>query len=218
MAEGDDEITRNDGPGLEAWDAWTPREAVERLQGAGVPWCVVAGWAIDLFLGEQTRDHSDLEIEILRVDFPAVRKHLKAFEFFAAGSGQIVALDLADEWDAEWHQRWVLEPKAGKWRMDVMLPPGDEKTWMCRRDETITAPRAEIVDTTPDGIPFLRPEAVLLYKAKAARPKDEADLAACLPRMSETSRQWLADALARVHPNHPWIARATPKRVGASGS
>ena len=207
MADPNEGITRNDGPGMEAWDAWTPREAAERLEGADVTWCVVAGWAIDLFLGEQTRDHGDLEIEILRPDFPHVREHLSDFEFFATGSGQIVKLALEDEWDPEWHQRWVLEPGVQKWRADLMLKGGDEQTWVCRRHEAITARRAEIVDRTPDGIPFLRPEAVLLYKAKVARTKDEADLAACLPRMSDKSRHWLADALALAHPGHPWIAR-----------
>ena len=207
MAEGDDEIKRNDGPGMEAWDAWTPAEAAARLRGVDVPWCVVAGWAVDLFLGEQTREHEDLEIEILHSDFPAVRRHLPDLEFFAAGSGHIVALALEEEWDAEWHQRWVLEPQGQKWRCDLMLQPGDAQTWVYRRDQSIRAPRAQMIDTTSDGIPFLRPEGVLLYKAKVARPKDEADLAACLPRMTDSSRQWLADALERVHPGHPWVAR-----------
>lgn len=202
-----DDVIRNDGPGLEAWDAWTPRQAAGALEGVDVPWCVVAGWAIDLFIGEQTRVHGDLEIEILCGDFPAVREHLSAYDFFAIGSGQIVALDLEGEWDADWHQRWVLEPGPRKWRVDLMLKPGDENTWVCRRDESITAPRSEIVETTAEGIPFLRPEAVLLYKAKAARPKDEADLTSCLPRMDKASRKWLAQALARVHPGHPWLAR-----------
>lgn len=84
---------------------------------------------------------------------------------------------------------------------------GDARTWVCRRDATITAPRAQIVETTSDGIPFLRPEAVLLYKAKAARPKDEADLARCLPLMNGEARQRLARALARTHPDHRWRAQ-----------
>ncbi|MGH3656155.1 MAG: nucleotidyltransferase domain-containing protein [Micromonosporaceae bacterium] len=29
-----------------------------------VPWCVAAGWALDLFRGEQTRPHEDLEIAV----------------------------------------------------------------------------------------------------------------------------------------------------------
>ena len=40
--------------------------------------------------------------------------------------------------------------------------------------------------------------------------KDEADLAACLPRMTSDQRVWLANALERVHPGHPWRERVTP--------
>lgn len=58
-----------------------------------------------------------------------------------------------------------------------------------------------------DGIPYLAPHGALLYKAKAARPKDEADFSACLLHLSPETRAWLADAIARVHPEHPWRAR-----------
>ena len=53
-----------DGPGIEAWRAWSPQEAAARLIGCGAHWCVVGGWAVDLFLGKQTRAHDDLEIAI----------------------------------------------------------------------------------------------------------------------------------------------------------
>jgi hypothetical protein len=32
------------------WRAWRPEEAAERLEGLDAPWCVAAGWAIDLTL------------------------------------------------------------------------------------------------------------------------------------------------------------------------
>lgn len=203
----DDEIRRNDGPGLEAWEAWSPAEAAARLDGSGVGWWVVAGWAIELFLGEQIRPHGDLEIAIQAADFPRLRSHLEDVEFFAVGSGEIIALASGEEIDPEFHQRWILEPGPQKWRMDVMLQPGDGDTWVFRRDESITAPRSEMVGMTSDGIPFERPQGVLLYKAKAARPKDEADFAACVAVMDAESRRWLADALTRAHPGHPWIER-----------
>lgn len=207
MADDSEEITRNDGPGMEAWEAWTPAEAAERLAAAGVVWWVVGGWAVDLFLGEQTRPHEDLEIALSRHDFPRLGQHLDSMEFFVAGSGEIRALSDAGEWANDMHQRWVLEPEVQKWRLDVMLQPGDAETWVFRRDESITAPRVDMIGTTPEGIPFEFPHGVLLYKAKAARPKDESDFAACLPRLDDRSREWLADALASVHPGHPWIGR-----------
>ena len=36
--------------------------------------------------------------------------------------------------------------------------------------------------------------------------KDEADFAAATPLLSAPARAWLRDALALVHPGHPWGA------------
>ena len=57
------------------------------------------------------------------------------------------------------------------------------------------------------GICYLRPEGVLLYKAKALRDKDQADFARCLPHLGVDARVWLADALTVVAPDHQWIPR-----------
>jgi len=198
-----------DGPGLDAWRPWTPAAAAERLAGAGVGWCVVGGWAVELFVGRPVRPHHDLEIAVLRPDFPAVRAALAGHRFHVVGGGEVRALPEGEEPPADRHQNWVLDVGARAWRMDVMLEPGDATTWVFRRDPAIAAPRATMVDRTPAGIPFLRPEGTLLFKAKAPGPKDEIDLAACLPRMAPAARSWLADALRRAHPGHPWIEVVT---------
>ena len=57
-----------------------------------------------------------------------------------------------------------------------------------------------------DGIPYLKPEICLLFKAKAVRDKDRADFETALPRMSLAQRMWLHAALERVHPDHDWIS------------
>jgi hypothetical protein len=96
--------------------------------------------------------------------------------------------------------------------MDTFLEPGDRLTWVSHRDERVRAPFADVVGTTADGIPHLRPQFVLLAKAKHTRDKDEADFAAALPTLDPSARAWLAAALCLAHPEHPWIARigATP--------
>jgi hypothetical protein len=195
-----------EGPPLEAWSPWSPEQAAEQLAGLSVPWCVVGGWAIDLFLGEPTRSHEDLEIAIARPDFPAVRARLADYALYTAGDGEVRALAAGAEPPPHIHQNWVLDVAAQAWRMDVMLEPGDAETWTFRRDETIRAPRARMVARTRAGIPFLQPEGILLYKAKATRGKDEADFRAVLPRLNLDARAWLAAALARVHPGHAWLA------------
>jgi hypothetical protein len=63
------------------------------------------------------------------------------------------------------------------------------------------------------GIPYGRPEIVLLYKAKHARPKDDADFAAVLPLLEPGRRRWLADALELVHPGHRWLAAILDRSV-----
>lgn len=196
-----------DGPGLAAWSgAWTPSEAAEKLAGLEVPWCVVGGWAIDLFLGRQTRPHGDLEIAVVRADLPAVRAQLGGYRFHAVGDGEVRALAAHEPPPDETHQAWVLDEAAQLWRMDVMQEPGDHATWAFRRDPHITAPREQMIAQS-DGVPYLRPEGALLYKAKAARPKDEADFALCAPRLPATGRVWLAEMIEQLHPGHDWVGR-----------
>lgn len=195
-----------DGPGLDAWRPWSPQQAAAMLEGAQVPWCVVGGWAIDLFLGRETRTHGDIEVAVPRPFFVQVRAALEgAYALHAVGDGEIWRLKPGDPFPDGKHQCWVLEESAGRWRLDIMQEPGDADRWVCRRDESIGAPRNEIVHRSADGIPYLAPEAVLLFKAKYVRPKDEADFDNCLPRLSKDARNWLADALPMVHPGHPWL-------------
>jgi len=91
--------------------------------------------------------------------------------------------------------------------MDIMLEPGDPETWVYRREPGLTAPRAWMVGASDHGVPYLKPQGVLLYKSKAPRPKDEADLALALPRLGPEARAWLANAVARFEPGSPWLGR-----------
>lgn len=195
---------RWDGPGLEAWRAaWTPWDAARHLEGIGIPWCVVGGWAVDLFLGRQSRPHDDLEIAIVESDLPAIRTHFSQYALYAVGDGEVLRLPPLAPMPADKHQVWVLDQIAGLWRVDVMQEPGDQRTWVYRRDTAIAASRDRMIDVR-DGIPFLRPEGAILYKAKSRRPKDEADFASCLPR----GRGCASLSNVRILPTRglkPWI-------------
>ena len=200
-------------PDLALWDAWRPDEVAERLAGVQTPWYVAAGWAIDLFLGEERRAHDDLEIAVPRVRFPEIAERLSGFELFVPESELTDRslvwpfAQLPSELD-ERHQTWVRDPASGHWRLDVFREPSDGDVWICRRDERIRLPYPEVIEQTDDGIPYERPELVLLFKARhAERPKDEGDFAAVLPRLGPTRRRWLVDTLQLVHPGHPWLER-----------
>jgi hypothetical protein len=134
------------------------------------------------FAGEATREPEDLEIAVPASGFDLIRAALADFEIEVVGAGHRSPLDSV-AFDVM-IQTWVREPDAGVHRLDIFREPHDGDTWICRRDESIRRPHDQIIMTSPDGVPYLVPEIVLLFKARA----------------------WLAAALARVHPGHPWIS------------
>ena len=188
------------------WSAsWTPRTVAQHLAGLSTPWCVAAGWAVDLFLGTQTRPHGDIEVALPATDFPLLRSRFPGYPFDAVSSGHIWE-DAAPSVLAATFQTWLRDPATGNYLMDVVREPHDGATWICRRDETIRLPYADIIQHTPDGIPYLAPELVLLFKAKHARPKDQTDFDNVVPNLSNAQRKTLAELLAHVHPGHAWLA------------
>lgn len=194
---------------LDTWDAWAPAEAARHLERLQAPWYVTAGWALDLFLGRQTREHDDLEIGVPSQRFHEVHGVLADFELVVVGAGKAWPLDSASL--ATHHQTWVRDRDAGPWRMDVFREPWAGEVWTCRRDARIRMPASRLISHTNDGIPYAQPEVVLLFKAKSARPKDENDFATVLPHLDADRRRWLREALALVHPEHRWlVALATP--------
>ena len=195
-------------PPPSAWNPFTPEELSLRLAESGIPWGVVGGWAIDLWLGRETREHEDLEIAIPRRLFPSIRNYFPDLVLFAVGSGLLDRLGPAEVHPSGRHQTWLLDEERKEWRVDIMLEPGDTERWIFRRDESIWRRREEMIDQR-DGVPFLRPEGVLLYKAKALREKDQQDFRNVLPTLDGASRHWLATSLQVIHPGHEWISVLT---------
>jgi hypothetical protein len=195
-------------PDIDAWEAWHPRQMADRLGDLPIPWCVAAGWAVDLFRGSQTREHDDLEIAVPADCFALLPPLFPELQFWVpVGEGVLAPLTEATL-AGDSHQTWAWDPAAARWRFDIFREPHDGDTWICRRDEKrIRRPYAEVIHRTSEGIPFLAIEAVLLFKAKHHRPKDEADFTGTLPFLSRAERGWLDATLGLVHPGHPWRTR-----------
>ncbi|BCP53072.1 hypothetical protein K32_16890 [Kaistia sp. 32K] len=192
-------------PDDDAWTAWHPAELGQRLRGIGRPWHVVGGWALDLWHGRETREHEDLEFAVLRDDLDAFRHALAGMQFFTAGSGIVAPLPDGADPAPEIFQIWCLDPLERRWRVDMMIEPGTPDEWVYRRDPRLVRRRAEMIATTADGLPYLKPAAVLLFKAKHVRGKDELDFAKALPKLETAERAWLKASLQTLHPGHPWI-------------
>ena len=194
-------------PDVSKWDAWRPDEVAGLLDGVAVPWYVAAGWAIELFLGQQRREHEDLEIAVPNTRFDELAGVLEGFEVCVI-TGPAEATPLAEARDQlmETHQTWIREPATGSWRFDVFREPSDGDIWICRREPAIRMPYSRLIERTDDGIPYGRPEVVLLFKAKHGHEeKNAGDFEVTLPRLEPERRSWLRDALERVHPGHQWL-------------
>ncbi len=197
------------------WEPWSPAEVHARLGGVTAPWYIAAGWALDLFRGEQTREHEDTEIGLPNSPqaFDQVRAALAGCEFEVVGSGLFWPVDSPAF--ARMYQTWVSEAGPGGtggrpgriYRLDVFREQHRGGCWVCRRDETIVLPYDQIIRRDQHGIPYLAPHLALLFKARANRPKDQADLDGVLPLLASDERVWLAAALRRIHPGHIWLDR-----------
>ena len=196
-----------------AWDPWRPADIARLLAGVTVPWYVAGGWAIDLFLGRQTREHGDLEIAVPASAFATIRDAFAEYEFDVVGSGLRWPLDSPAF--GVMPQTWVRERDSGVYRADVFREPERDAAWVCRRDESISLPYEHLIRRTGDGIPYLVPEVALLFKAKwAAEPKNRADFAATAGLLGAGAAGWLRGALQRVHPGHAWIEALDRARGG----
>jgi hypothetical protein len=185
------------------WDPWAPDQVAREIGTTSIPWCVTAGWAIDLFIGEQTREHDDIEIAVPSSSWPEIRNRLARLEFVVAGSGHLFPLESSAF--EEHFQTWGRDSD-GVFRLDVFRDPHEGATWICRRSPEIRLPYTSVIAFTASGVPFMVPEVVLLFKAKHDRDKDRTDLEAALAKMSPARVAWLIAALDVVHPDHPWMA------------
>ncbi|HEX3269221.1 MAG TPA: aminoglycoside adenylyltransferase, partial [Ktedonobacterales bacterium] len=197
---------------LGIWEPWSPSDVATFFAPLTVPWWIAGGWAIDLFLGRQTREHEDIDVQILRRDQQAVRALFGAWDIQAAlppprdEAWPFRSWRLGEELDADIHDVWCRPEPTQPWALQLMLADTQDDSWLFRRMPAIKRP-VDTIGCATDEIPYLAPEIQLLYKAKGLRPKDEADFAQVLPALDQERRHWLRNALAEAHPDHPWLER-----------
>ena len=168
-------------------------------------WFIAGGWAIDLFLGQQTRAHDDIEIAVFRKDQIALQEYLSDWNLQKAVGGKLTAWKRGEFLELPVHAIHCFREKAELSFLEVLLNESANGVWQFRRNRRITKPLTEIYQVNDSGIPFLCPEIVLLYKSKAPRPKDERDFSAVGEKLSFEGRQWLKDALLVSDPKHRWL-------------
>jgi hypothetical protein len=89
-----------------------------------------------------------------------------------------------------------------------------EDVWRYRRNPLVLRSREKMGLKNENGIPYLAPELVLLFKSKNTssheRSKDRADFERTAPHLDPERRAWLYWALMATSPDHPWIRQLAP--------
>jgi hypothetical protein len=185
-------------------------EAVaRRLATSPLPWYICGGWAIDCFLGRETRTHSDLEIGVSRSDQPCLHHLVPERRLFkiVPGDEQGAILPWPEgEWlDLPIFQIVAFQADATPSWFEFFLNEGSERLWRSRRHEGLDVPLDRAAIPSPWGMPILAPEIQLLYKAKRHDDRDEHDFEVVLAHLDGDQRAWLHAALERYHPGDPWL-------------
>ena len=190
------------------YDQWQPLSVTEIKQlfaGAPFAWGLAGGHAIEQFLGKSIREHGDIDVVVFRDHQRELQLWLDGWQLYAADLPKQLRPWITDEYlPFGIHDIWCHKTGSRSWQLQIMFAEAEGNEWFSRRNPLIRGGR-EGLFATYNGIPCIKVEVQLLYKAKDVRPKDQIDFQACLPHMSERARQWLSETLRLSFPEgHAW--------------
>lgn len=173
----------------------TLHSQLEVLKSFRRPWFVAGGWAIDLFLGCETREHQDIDIAIFREDQFELQRHFSGWRWEKVVNGTSVG------WDSDqWLELPVHEVRAtsDERQLEFLFNERRGDLWLYRRDQTIGRSISRF--RAGVALPIFPPEVVLLYKSNSPTETDLVDFHKAWPRLKSEARQWLAEAMVKVRP------------------
>lgn len=202
------------------------------LADAPFDWAVCGGFAIDLFLGRETRVHGDIDLCALEKDRPNIQRFMlekgwNVYEF--RGMGKVRPLegssssetgrnlmcflpgcDLVQFYPCEdegllYHQFFHKGLTELNY-LEFLFSPTDGNQLIFSQSPAICRQLDKAI-LHRDGIPYLAPEIALLHKAREPeRPESIADFQTAFPSMDAEQKRWFQESLALLFPKgHPWL-------------
>jgi GrpB-like predicted nucleotidyltransferase (UPF0157 family) len=187
------------------------QRVAEELRDMPCSWYICGGWALDVFLGRVSRVHLDVDVIVPRAEQLAMQKHL------ADRGWSLVTSSLDGRRLEPWPMHMRLEPPRHQIHalrdgafIDLLLTDL-EGAWHYRREPTIIRDLSRIGLCSADGISYLAPELVLLFKSintsGRERNNDQRDFEGAYMSLEPERRAWLRWAVTAADPSHPWIER-----------
>lgn len=208
-------------------------EANELLRDQDFEYAVCGGFAIDLFLGYESRKHGDIDILAYWKDRNAIIEYMqsKGYEVFEMlGGGKCHRItdinnqmfqkrnifcskdncELVQLWETSEEDILFIDFKhIGQTKLNFMEFLFNDKSatdFLYARNHDVKRSLDKAV-LFADGIPYLAPEICLLYKSTdITREGYQHDYEKAFGKMSEDQRDWLNRALNTMFPDgHKWI-------------
>ena len=192
------------------------------MSGYGATWSLCGGWAVDAWLGKQSREHGDVDLSVFADDQRALYEYLDGWQLLAHDAAW-EANDAEVWWDGRRHltapahiharspdlkgpmpEGGIAKPEDGFW-LDIQIDGRSGGDWVVGREPRIAAPIDRCVPESPWGLPTAAPEVVLFFKSRDMRLRDRLDFAALLPLLTGEQRGWLWEAISLA--GHPWLEK-----------
>lgn len=183
-------------------------KAISFLQNYEGLWAVCGGWAIDIFLDEQTRKHKDLDVTISRRDQLKMQSYLKSnvATYLKVVSGELLQWDDDDYLERPIHNVWCSPPNLPQHYLEVMFSETNDTEFIFRKNNTIRRSIDKAFLNTNKNIRILAPEIVLLYKSRDLEREDNlADFKNCVPTLVDEQKEWLKSALIKFRGENMWL-------------
>lgn len=182
-----------------------------------IPWAISSGWALDLFLGEVTRYHEDVDIIVDRRHQLTLQQHMleHGWRWLTPFGHKLEPWPSHMRIELPRHQAHAhrLRDNGENDFLDFLLTDFVDDIWRYRREPSIVQTVERAFLTTDDGVRYLAPELVLLFKSRNTGPheraKDQLDFERVLPALDTQRRAWLRWALLVTEPEHPWLVQLT---------
>jgi hypothetical protein len=184
-----------------------PQKIAALMQNFQSDWFIAGGWAIDLYLGEISRPHDDIEIAVFRRDQIALQNYLNDWFLQKINHSEPSIWNRNEFLELPVHEIHCFYENGDPQNFEVLLNESNAENWIYRRNKRVTKLLTKLCLTTDSGIKFLRSEIVLLYKSKNPRAKDEQDFESVVKRLDVEGKKWLSNALEICDSKHHWLQK-----------
>jgi len=190
------------------WMPLSVSEVNEIFSDTPVKWCIAGGWALDLYLGKQSRTHDDIDVLLFRDEQLTAFEYLsKDWMLYKAENGKLTIWNKG-EFLTSTNDIWVSKDSDSPWAFQIMLVDTERGSWIYKRQKSIRRELNDILAKTQEGIPYLKPEIQLLYKGGSSkiREKDQNDFLQLFPSLMPQAKEWLKSSLKVQFPSgHSWV-------------